>query len=75
MFRDVSDRLAAEEVSSSRARIIQAADDERRRIGGDLHDGAQQRLVRVLMGVEEARRSPDRAAASRSVRPRTCGRL
>jgi signal transduction histidine kinase/uncharacterized protein YhfF len=33
------------EVVSSRARVVQAADDERRRIGRDLHDGAQQRLV------------------------------
>src|SRR3954469_14844947 len=61
VFRDVSERLAAEAVSLSRARIIQAADEERRRIGRDLHDGAQQRLVRVLMSVEEARRDPERA--------------
>ena len=51
VFRDVSERLAA--------RIITAADAERRRIARDLHDGAQQRLVQVLMGVEEARRDPD----------------
>ena len=61
VFRDVSERLAAEEVSLSRARIIQAADEERRRIGRDLHDGAQQRLVQVLMSVEEARRDSARA--------------
>jgi PAS domain S-box-containing protein len=61
VFRDVSERLAAEEVSLSRARIIQAADEERRRIGRDLHDGAQQRLVQVLMSVEEARRDAERA--------------
>jgi PAS domain S-box-containing protein len=62
VFRDVSDRLAAEEVAGSRARIVAATDAERRRIGRDLHDGAQQRLVRVLMGIEEARRDPMRAA-------------
>ena len=33
------------EVAASRARMVQAADDERRRIGRDLHDGAQQRLL------------------------------
>jgi signal transduction histidine kinase/uncharacterized protein YhfF len=33
------------EVLASRARMVQAADDERRRIGRDLHDGAQQRLL------------------------------
>jgi len=64
VFRDVSERLAAEEVSLSRARIIQAADEERRRIGRDLHDGAQQRLVQVLMSVEEARRRPESASAA-----------
>src|SRR3954454_2104312 len=64
VFRDISERLAAEEVSLSRARIIQAADEERRRIGRDLHDRAQQRLVRVLMSVEEARRDADRAPAA-----------
>ena len=61
VFRDVSDRLAAEEVAGSRARIVAATDAERRRIGRDLHDGAQQRLVHVLMGIEEARRDPARA--------------
>lgn len=53
VFRDVSERRAA--------RIIRAADEERRRIGRDLHDGAQQRLVSVLISVEEARRDPARA--------------
>jgi signal transduction histidine kinase len=46
-----NERLAAEvraqlaEVRASRARIVQAADEERRRLERDLHDGAQQRLV------------------------------
>ena len=31
----------------SRARVIEAADAERRRVGRDLHDGAQQRLAAV----------------------------
>jgi signal transduction histidine kinase/uncharacterized protein YhfF len=33
------------EVVASRARVVEATDHERRRIGRDLHDGAQQRLV------------------------------
>jgi signal transduction histidine kinase len=33
------------EVAASRARIVAAADESRRRIERDLHDGAQQRLV------------------------------
>jgi signal transduction histidine kinase len=48
-------RLAAEleqrlaEVRASRARLVAAADEERRRIERDLHDGAQQRLVSVVL--------------------------
>ena len=41
------------ELSESRARIQAAADNERRRIERDLHDGAQQRLValRIRLGL------------------------
>jgi signal transduction histidine kinase len=43
------------EVAASRARIQSAADEERRRIERDLHDGAQQRLValRVKLALAE----------------------
>jgi signal transduction histidine kinase len=34
-------------LEESRARVIDAADKERRRVGRDLHDGAQQRLLAV----------------------------
>jgi signal transduction histidine kinase len=34
-------------LARSRTRVIEAADAERRRVGRDLHDGAQQRLVAV----------------------------
>lgn len=46
---------AARELRQSRARIAAAADDERRRIERDLHDGAQQRLValRIELGLVE----------------------
>ena len=64
VFRDLTERLQADEVAASRARIVAATDAERRRIGRDLHDGAQQRLVRALMGIEEARRAPERAEAA-----------
>jgi signal transduction histidine kinase len=40
-------RNQARALEESRARVIQAADAERRRFGRDLHDGAQQRLVAV----------------------------
>jgi PAS domain S-box-containing protein len=44
----VSSAQAWEELLQSRARVVQASDDERRRLGRNLHDGAQQRLVTVL---------------------------
>jgi signal transduction histidine kinase len=40
-------RQQAAALRRSRARVIEAADSERRRVGRDLHDGAQQRLVAV----------------------------
>lgn len=40
-------RAQLEAVRDSRARIAQAADEERRKIERDLHDGAQQRLVAI----------------------------
>jgi signal transduction histidine kinase len=40
-------RHQAAALERSRMRVIEAADSERRRVGRDLHDGAQQRLVAV----------------------------
>jgi signal transduction histidine kinase len=42
------------ELSASRARIVAAADQERRRIERDLHDGAQQRLVSLALHLDAA---------------------
>jgi signal transduction histidine kinase len=42
------------ELRRSRERIVAAADDERRRIERDLHDGAQQRLVALRIKLELA---------------------
>jgi signal transduction histidine kinase len=42
------------EVESSRARIVAAADETRRRIERDLHDGAQQRLVSLGLEIQGA---------------------
>ena len=58
-------RARETEVAASRTRLLHAADDERRRIGRNLHDGAQQRLV-VLgqcldLALRSAERSPEEA--------------
>ena len=45
---------SVEELRESRARILAAADDERRRIERDLHDGGQQRLVALRIRLELA---------------------
>ncbi len=58
----------ARRVRASRTRIVLAADDERRRLERNLHDGAQGRLValavRLGLAADEARRAPETAAGS-----------
>jgi len=68
VFRDMTSRIRAEqarlqaeaqraqaqEVAASRRRLVEAADAERRRLGRDLHDGAQQRLVNVVINLQMA---------------------
>ena len=55
-----------DDLRDARARIIAAADAERRRIERDLHDGAQQRLVALslTLGMAESRLPPIPAAAA-----------
>ncbi|MGH3156370.1 MAG: histidine kinase, partial [Streptosporangiaceae bacterium] len=43
------------ELERSRARVVDAAEAERRRIERDLHDGAQQRLVSLAMNLGRAK--------------------
>ncbi|GAA3421483.1 GAF domain-containing protein [Streptosporangium vulgare] len=43
----ISNAQARADLAASRARVVAAADETRRRIERDLHDGAQQRLVSV----------------------------
>jgi signal transduction histidine kinase len=55
-----------EDVRSSRHRLVAAADEARRRLERDLHDGAQQQLValRINLGMarQAVRESPEEAA-------------
>jgi signal transduction histidine kinase len=60
---DVQATLA--EVNRSRARLVTAADEERRRLERDLHDSAQQSLLGVGMSLQAARRDvPDNGQAA-----------
>jgi signal transduction histidine kinase len=45
----------AEELRRSRARVVAATDRERQRIERDLHDGAQQRLIGIGIGLSRAK--------------------
>src|SRR5262249_44084437 len=58
---------AYRKLASSRARIVEAADTERRRLERNLHDGAQQRLVTFALQLRlvrsALRRDPEEAEA------------
>ncbi len=57
-----------DEVEESRARIVRAGYEERRRLERDLHDGAQQRLLALGMGLRRVqRRVAGDAEASRAL--------
>jgi PAS domain S-box-containing protein len=55
IVREITERKEQEEeVRRSRARIVEAADAERRRLERNLHDGAQQRLVSLSLALRLA---------------------
>jgi PAS domain S-box-containing protein len=55
-LRDITERKESEaELLASRRRIVDAADDARRRLERDLHDGAQQQLVNLVLTLRLAR--------------------
>jgi PAS domain S-box-containing protein len=61
VFRDISEqhraeaeRLRAEDIRASRARLAEAELEQRRRLGRNLHDGAQHRLVHVIVALQLA---------------------
>jgi signal transduction histidine kinase len=62
-------RRRLDEVEASRTRIVTVADEERRRIERDLHDGAQQRLVSIGLMLRHAQHQlgPAVDAASRTL--------
>jgi signal transduction histidine kinase len=57
---DITERKRQEaELRKSRARMVAAADEERRRLERNLHDGAQQRLVSVSLSLRMAQSKLD----------------
>jgi len=62
----VANAAAREQLTASRARIVQAGDAERRRLERNLHDGAQQRLVTLALNlrIAESQLAEDPAAAA-----------
>jgi signal transduction histidine kinase len=62
-------RERVDDLRTARQRIIAAADEERRRIERDLHDGAQQRMVAVAvtLGLAEQRLKTDPEGAAELV--------
>jgi signal transduction histidine kinase len=68
-----------DELAASRARLVEAADEARRRIERDLHDGAQQRLVAARLELtlldERLERDPEgaRTVLARAREQLDCG--
>jgi PAS domain S-box-containing protein len=64
----VASAQARDDLRSSRARIVRAGDEQRRKLERNLHDGAQQRLVSLALQLRLAKAqlkaNPDAAAAS-----------
>jgi len=55
IVREITERKRQqEELEASRARIVAAGDDERRKLERNLHDGAQQRLVSLSLSLRLA---------------------
>ena len=56
----ISNLQARSDLAASRARIVATADQERRRVVRDLHDGAQQRMMHTIVTLKLALRALDR---------------
>ena len=58
----IANAEAHDELSASRARVVASADETRRRIERDLHDGAQHRLVLTNLTLKRALQSVNRGS-------------
>ncbi len=64
MATSLGNTQSAAELSASRARIVAAADETRRRVERDLHDGLQQRLVALALQARSIQQMTPRPAAN-----------
>jgi PAS domain S-box-containing protein len=55
----VASAQARQDLNASRARLVKAGDEQRRKLERNLHDGAQQRLVSLALTLRLARRQID----------------
>jgi PAS domain S-box-containing protein len=53
----IANAAGRDQLMASRARVLTAGDDARRRLVRDLHDGAQQRLIHTIVALGLARRA------------------
>jgi PAS domain S-box-containing protein len=60
----VASAQARTDLQASRARLVTSADNERRRLERNLHDGAQQRLVSLALSLQLARAKVESAPAA-----------
>jgi signal transduction histidine kinase len=72
---DAELRARLEELRASRARLVQAGDNERRRLERDLHDGAQSRLLGLSLLLRQVRKRLDEDAEAASLLDRAQSEL
>jgi PAS domain S-box-containing protein len=63
----ISNMQAREELLASRVRIVEAADEQRRRVVRDLHDGAQERMIHAIFALQRAHDRDDAPPDVRSL--------
>jgi PAS domain S-box-containing protein len=63
----VSNAAARSELIASRVRIVEAADEQRRRVVRDLHDGAQERMIHAIFALQRAHDRDDAPPDVRSL--------